>query len=167
MESRKEEGLRACEGERGYQPMLAVWAEMNVVLADEFRDGNVPAMMAPLTVAKQAYAALPGTVTEYYYRGDSASHESHLIQWLRNEEREEGPRGFIGFAISARMSEALHKAILKIPEEGWQAYGGAHAKEIRECAEGSFVPGEKSEHNDTQPLRDVAISIRPKQATLF
>jgi hypothetical protein len=44
---------------------------MNVVLADEFRDGNVPAMMAPLTVAKQAYAALPETVTEYYYRGDS------------------------------------------------------------------------------------------------
>src|SRR5436190_9997797 len=44
--------------------MLAVWAEMNVVLADEFRDGNVPAMMAPLTVAKQAYAALPETVTD-------------------------------------------------------------------------------------------------------
>jgi len=37
---------------------------MNVVLADEFRDGNVPAMMAPLTVAKQAYAALPETVTD-------------------------------------------------------------------------------------------------------
>lgn len=51
---------------------------MNVGLADEFRDGNVPATMAPLTVAKQAYAALPETVTEYYCRGDSASHESHL-----------------------------------------------------------------------------------------
>ena len=96
--------------------MLAVWAEMNVVLADEFRDGNVPAMMAPLAVAKQAYAALPETVTEYYYRGDSASHDSHLINWLRNEEREGGPQGFIGFGISARMSAALHQAILKIPE---------------------------------------------------
>ena len=58
IESRKQEALRTYEGERGYQPMLAVWAERNVVLADEFRDGNVPAMMAPLTVAKQAYAAL-------------------------------------------------------------------------------------------------------------
>ena len=72
--------------------MLAVWAEMNVVLADEFRDGNVPATMAPLAVAKQAYAALPETVTELYYRGDSASHESHLIDWLRNEEREKAVR---------------------------------------------------------------------------
>jgi hypothetical protein len=121
--------------------MLAVWAEMNVVLADEFRDGNVPAMMAPLTVAKQAYAALPETVTEYYYRGDAASHESHLINWLRDEEREGGPRGFIGLAISARMSEALHKAILMVREESWQAYREAHAREIRECAEVSFVPG--------------------------
>jgi hypothetical protein len=42
MESRKEQALRSYEGERGYQPMLAVWAEMDVVLADEFRDGNVP-----------------------------------------------------------------------------------------------------------------------------
>jgi hypothetical protein len=48
--------------------MLAVWAETNLVLADEFRDGNVPAMMDPLTVAKKASAALPETVTAYYFR---------------------------------------------------------------------------------------------------
>ena len=48
IESRKEQALRSYQGERGYQPMLAVWAEMDVVVADEFRDGNVPAMMAPL-----------------------------------------------------------------------------------------------------------------------
>ena len=52
--------------------MLAVWAEMDAVLADEFRDGTVPAQMAPLTVAKVAFAALPKTVTSYDYRGDSA-----------------------------------------------------------------------------------------------
>jgi hypothetical protein len=98
IESRKQEALRTYEGERGYQPMLALWAEMNVVLADEFRDGNVPAMMNPLAVAKKAFAALPETVTTYYYRGDSACHESDLIQWLRDENREGGPRGRIGFA---------------------------------------------------------------------
>jgi hypothetical protein len=87
--------------------MLAVWAETNVVLADEFRDGNVPAMMDPLAVAKKAYAALPGTVTRDYYGGDSTCHESDLIDWLRDEKRAEGPRGRIGFAISARMSKAL------------------------------------------------------------
>lgn len=165
--SRKQLALRTYEGERGYQPMLAVWAELNVVLADEFRDGNEPAMMAPLVVAKQAFGALPETVTTYYYRGDSACHESDLINWLRDENRAEGPRGRIGFAISARMSEALHKAIGKVPEEAWEAYGKPHAEEIRECAEVSFVPGEKSEHKDTQPLRYIAIRIRQRQESLF
>lgn len=147
--------------------MLAVWAEMDVVLADEFRDGNVPAIMAPLTVAKRAFAALPNTVQTYYFRGDSACHESNLVDWLREEQRADGPQGFIGFAISARMSEALHKAILQVPEGQWEVYGEPHAQEIRECAEIDFVPGEKSEHKDTKPLRYVAIRIRPRQEALF
>jgi hypothetical protein len=42
---------------------------------------------------------------------------------------------------------------LQVREESWEAYGEPHTKEIRECAEVEFVPGEKSEHKDTQPLR--------------
>jgi hypothetical protein len=167
IESHKQQALRTYEGGRGYQPMLVVWAEMDVVLADEFRDGNVPAMMTPLPVAKRAFAALPEPVTTFYYRGDSASHEKELLQWLRDEKRADGPQGFIGFAISARMSEGLHQAILQIPEAGWETYGEPHTKEIRECAEVDFVPGEKSEHKETQPLRYVAIRIRQRQEELF
>jgi hypothetical protein len=123
IESRKREAKPTYEGERGYQPMLAVWAETGLVLADEFRDGNVPAMMEPLNVAQAAFAALPGTVREYYYRGDSACHENGLVNWLRNEKREGGPQGRIGFAISARMSAALHTAIQAVPEADWEPYG--------------------------------------------
>ena len=99
--------------------MLAVWAETGLVLADQFRDGNVPAQRAPLEVAQRSFAALPRTVKEYYYRGDSACHESGLVNWLRNEQRPEGPQGRIGFAISARMSDALHAAIVAVPESEW------------------------------------------------
>ncbi len=167
IESRKQEALRTYEGERGYQPMLAVWAEMDVVLADEFRDGNVPAMMQPLTVAKAAFAAFPKTVNLYYFRGDSACHEINLLNWLRNEKRADGPQGFIGFGISARMSEALRKAMLAVPETEWKPYGEPHLEEIRECAEVPFVPTEKSEHKDSQPLRYVGIRIRRRQGGLF
>ena len=38
IEGRKQEAKPTYEGERGYQPMLAVWAETSVVLADEFRE---------------------------------------------------------------------------------------------------------------------------------
>ena len=46
--------------------MTAVWAELNLVVADQFRDGNVPASFAPLPVAQAAFAALPATMQEYY-----------------------------------------------------------------------------------------------------
>jgi hypothetical protein len=163
IESHKQQALCTYEGVRGYQPMLAAWAESGLVLADQFRDGNVPAQMEPLEVARRAFAALPGTVREYYYRGDAACHESGLVNWLRDEQRAGGPRGRIGFAISARMSPPLHAALQALPETAWESYGDPHPAETRECADVPFVPGEKTEKKDRQPLRYVAIpSARSK-----
>jgi hypothetical protein len=167
--SRKREAQAVYEGGRGYQPMLAVWAETGLVLADEFRDGNVPAGMEPLTVAKRAFAALPATVTEYYYRADSASYEGQLLRWLRDEQREGGPSGRIGFAISADMSRELKAAIGALPEEAWQPYRapGEPVDAFRDWAEVDFVPTEMQEQKDLQPLRYVALRIRPRQGALF
>jgi len=167
IESRKREALPTYEGGRGYQPMLAVWAETDVVLADEFRDGNVPAMMQPLAVAKAAFAALPPTVEEFYYRGDSACHEHELLDWLRDEQRESGPQGFIGFAISARMSGALQEAVRALPEAAWEDYGESDGEVTRESAEVPFVPGERNEKKDREPLRYVGIRVRRRQGQLF
>ena len=89
------------------------------------------------------------------------------MNWLRDEQRAGGPRGRIGFAISARMSEPLHAAIQALPETAWEPYGASHPAEIRECADVPFVPGEKTEKKDLQPLRYVAIRIRKKQGELF
>jgi hypothetical protein len=63
MESRKREASLIYQGERGFQPMLGVWAETDVVLADQFGDGNVPAQMETLELAKGAFAALPAGAT--------------------------------------------------------------------------------------------------------
>jgi len=167
IESRKREALGTYQGERGYQPMLAVWAETDLLLADQFRDGNVPPMQEPLPVAQAAFAALPATVREFYYRGDAACHEHELIAWLRDEDREAGPKGCIGFAISARMTEALRHAVEAVPEAEWQAYGKPDPEVFRECAEVPFVPTETYEHKDSKPLRYVAVRIRKRQGALF
>jgi hypothetical protein len=168
IESRKQEAQPTYEGERGYQPMLAVWAEMDLILADEFRDGNVPAIMKPLTVAKRAFGALPSTVDEFYYRGDAACHENELMDWLRDEEREGGPRGFIGFAISARMTAALREAICTTVEENsWERMKDSDASVIRECAEVVFVSNHEAENKHSKPLRYVAIRMRKRQGELF
>jgi hypothetical protein len=75
IESHKREAKLSYQGQPGYQPLLALWAELNVVLADEFRDGNVPAQQEPLRLARRAFEALPETVAERYFRGDAACYE--------------------------------------------------------------------------------------------
>jgi len=167
IESGKREAQWTYEGTRGYQPMLAVWAETELILADEFRDGNVPALSSPLTCAKAAFAALPETVTEYYFRGDSACHESGLVNWLRNPKRDGGPGGSIGFAVSARMSEALGKALKAVPEKKWTTFGKDSDGTLRQWADIDFVPGEKVEKKDIEPLRYVGLRLLKPQGELF
>lgn len=167
MESRKKEALPVYKGGKGYQPMLAMWAETGMILADEFRDGNVPSMMKPLTVAKRAFACLPASVVELYFRGDSACHEGELVDWLRNDEREEGPKGRIGFAISAKMSESLRRAINQVAEKDWQLYGDQSDDVVRECADVVFVSNNEATTRHSQPLRYVAIRIQKRQGELF
>lgn len=167
IESHKREAQWTYEGTRGYQPMVAVWAETELILADEFRDGNVPALSSPLTCAKAAFATLPETVTEYYFRGDSACHESGLVNWLRNPQRDGGPQGFIGFAVSARMSEDLGKALKAVPDKQWTTFGKDSDGTLRQWADVDFVPGEKVEKKDIEPLRYVGLRLLKPQGELF
>src|SRR3712207_9341705 len=59
VESSKREALPTYTGDRGYQPLLVTWAETGLVLADEFRDGNVPASAKIKDLVDTAAAALP------------------------------------------------------------------------------------------------------------
>src|SRR3990170_700240 len=59
VESAKEAALPTYEGFRGYQPLLVSWAETNLILADEFRDGNVPAGKDLARLVDAAYESPP------------------------------------------------------------------------------------------------------------
>jgi len=167
IESHKAAALAHYEGGRGYQPMVAVWAEADLVVADEFRDGNVPAKQDPLTCAQMAFAALPTDLTARYFRGDSACHESGLLDWLKDPARAPEPGGPIEFAVSAVMSPALAVAVRAVAEKGWKTFGTEDDGTLRQWAEVDFVPGEKSEHKDSQPLRYVGLRLLKPQGLLF
>ena len=83
--SSKRSAKRAYDGERGYQPVLVLWAEQDVIIADEFRDGNVPAGSGNRRVIEKAVAALPGKYDKIYVRGDSALYEHELMTWLEQK----------------------------------------------------------------------------------
>ena len=167
IESHKDKALAHYEGGRGYQPMVAVWAEADLVLADEFRDGNVPAQQEPLTCAKLAFEALPDTIQERYFRGDSACHENDLLGWLKHPDREKEPGGRIGFAVSARLSLELAKAIAQVQEAEWKTFAKEADETKRQWAEVNFVPGEAGEKKDRKPLRYVGLRLLKPQGVLF
>lgn len=166
IESWKREAQPTYQGGTGYQPVLALWAELDLALADEFRDGNVGAHVELLGVTRRALAALPETVQERYFRGDSACYDQMLLKWLRNGQREDGPKGFIGFAVSARMSESLKTKIGLIPEAGWRPYR-EDAAVICECAELPWDPAERKAGETLDEVRYLAIRVRRRQGELF
>jgi hypothetical protein len=167
IDSHKRAALYHYEGGRGYQPMVAVWAELDLAVADEFRDGNVPAKQAPLTCARMAFAALPESVNQRYFRGDSACHEKELLDWLKHPDRAREPGGRIGFAVSAVMSPALGEAIRKVKEAHWKTFDTEPDGTLRQWAEVDFVPGEDYESKESQPLRYVGLRLLKPQGVLF
>jgi hypothetical protein len=167
IESHKAAALWHYEGGRGYQPMVAVWAELDLVVADEFRDGNVPAKQDPLTCAQAAFAALPATVRQRYFRGDSACHNNELLGWLKHADRAQEPGGPIHFAVSATMSPPLAAALREVEERQWKTFGKEDDGTLRQWAEVAFVPSEESEHKDSQPLRYVGLRFLKPQGLLF
>jgi hypothetical protein len=167
IESHKQAAYYHYQEGKGYQPMVAVWAEMDLVLADEFRDGNVPAKQDPLTCAKLAFAALPETVRQRYFRGDSACHENGLLDWLKDPEREKEPGGRIGFAVSAMMSEPLAQALRKVGESDWKTFRKEDDGTLRQWAEVDFVPGDNYEQKESKPLRYVGLRLLKPQGVLF
>jgi len=156
IESHKRGATVAYEGTRGYQPLVAVWQEEDLIVADEFRDGNVPGGKDPLSSVKRAFEALPAHVTERYFRGDSADYYTPLLKYLVNEG--------IRFSISADMGKDLQACCRKIPGGRWEEFE-RRKREAVDIAEVEFAPGHWSKK--AEPLRYVAMRFMARQGELF
>jgi Transposase DDE domain group 1 len=163
-ESHKREALAHYQGGRGYQPAAVYWMEQDLVVADEYRDGNVPAAMANLPLIQRGFANLPASVTTCFFRADSACYDERVLQWLADPARPGGPPGPIGFTISADLTAPLHKVCAAVPAQAW-ALVEDRADETVSCAEVAFFPGDWPKL--AQPLRYVALRIRKRQGQLF
>jgi hypothetical protein len=161
LEAHKHTATMTYEGTRGYQPVVAVWAEQDLIVHDEFRDGNVPAGCGNARILARAVARLPPGITQIFVRGDSALYEQEVLAWC------EQPARGIGYAISADMSPQLHAEILRLPETAWQL-DRDEPDVIREWAEVPYVP-EDGDHRKERPWvrRYLAGRVRRRQGELF
>jgi hypothetical protein len=167
IESHKRAAFAHYLGGRGYQPMIAVWADADLIVADQFRDGNVPANQEPLSCCRMAFGGLPESVKERYFRGDSACYEAELLGWLSSKERTAEPGGRIGFAISAQMSPELTAAVQEVAEKEWITFQSEPDGTRRQWAQVDFVPSQRYERKDSWPLRYVGLRILKAQGSLF
>jgi hypothetical protein len=161
VESSKREALATYEGFRGYQPLLVTWAETELILADQFRDGNVPAGVGIQALVDEAYDALPNHPEGWIVgvRSDSAAYDQDVLAHWHGRRWK--------FAVSADMSRQLRQAIGEVRLEEWHDWQTEKDGVVREWAEVAYVPSRNVEKRDLEPYRYLAIRIRSPQGVLF
>ncbi len=162
-ESHKKQAMAHYKDGRGYQPSVIYFVEGDMVVGDEYRDGNVPAGMENLRLIQKGFAALPASIQTRALRGDSALYEQKVLKWLSDPKRPDGPEGTIAFSISADMSEPLVKECRAVAGGAW-AMVDDRARETVSVADVEFASGDWSK--DAEPLRYIAIKIVGKQLDL-
>ncbi len=160
VETTKTDAKVCYEGYRAYQPMEVVWAETGLVVADEFREGNVPASKDIRRMVDAAYTALPAGGWTVRVRSDSAAYEPEGILDHWHEQGWE-------FAVSADLSPQLRTVIEGLPDDAWHTWKEEAGGKLREWAEVPYVPSRVSEKKDAPLYRYLAIRVRPRQGSLL
>jgi hypothetical protein len=159
VESHKDAATVAYDGTRGYQPVVVLWAEQDLILHEEFRDGHVPAGCGNVRVLEQAVAALPQGLQHLWLRADSALYETAVLRWCEAHA--------IEYAISADLSEQFRAEILRLPTAAWQLER-EDGEARREWAEVPYVPDDKDYRKDRPCLRRyLALRVTKRQGELF
>ncbi len=139
LESHKRAATVAYDGTPGYQPVVVLWAEQDLLVHDEFRDGHVPPGCGNVRILEQAVAALPAGMAQIRVRADSALYEQAVLRWCEAHA--------IEYAISADLSAQLRAEITRLPETAWQLER-ADAEAVRHWAEVPYVPDDGDYRKD-------------------
>lgn len=125
----KSEALFCYEMEKAYQPMMVFCPELSLVLAHEFRDGNISPQVGYDRLVQRCKGVLP-QVKRWTVRSDSAGYQLKMLDgWAFNG---------IEFFVTVDQGDGL-RGILK-SHVGWQPYVSNGVKTEQEVAEIAYVP---------------------------
>lgn len=121
----KEGSTKAYNGEIGYHPLLAFWAEEGELLFSHLRRGSAHTARNVLWFLRQTLKRVPATAVKKL-RADSGFYSKGVVAWCEAE-------GFT-FTITADQTEPLLAAITVLPERRWRPlpeYALAEVAELR------------------------------------
>jgi len=168
VETQKQEALYCYKHFKAYQPLNLYWAEQDLLVHSEFRDGNVPAGYDLLRVCEEGLRYLPAGVEEVRLRSDTAAYNHELVRYCdagRNERF-----GRIGFSMGCEETAEFKRAVLEVPESEWkplyQEKEGVRIKTNREWAEVCYVPNALGHSKEGGEYRYLAIREAMSQPRL-
>lgn len=137
IETTKENAQYCYEGYKAFGSAKVCWAETMLVLADEFRQGNVPPSKDLARLVDEAYDMLPVGPWQVKVRSDSAAYQQECLDHWHSRNWQ--------FAVSADISQGLKKEWAEVP----------------------YVPTRHYERKDSYPYRYLAVRLRRQQGELF
>jgi len=159
VDTTKRDALYSYKGFKAYQPLNTWWAEQELVLHTEFRDGNVPAGYEQLRVFQEALALLPEGVEQVRLRSDTAGYQHELLRYCTKGENKRFGR--IEFAIGSDVTPEFKKAVMEVTDSDWQSiyreFDGHRMKTNQEWAEVCFIPNAIGHSKDAPVYRYLAI----------
>ena len=157
IETHKARALHSYQGYRAYQPLTTYWAEQDMVVHSEFRDGNVPAGFENLRALKEALEALPEGIAKVYYRSDTAAYQRGLLRYCAEGENERF--GVIEFTVGVDVTPEFKRAVAEVKE--WvplePVVDGKQVRTEQEWAEVCFVPNWVAHSRKSPEYRFLAI----------
>ena len=159
VETHKQQALYSYRKYRAYQPLTVYWAEAEVIVHSEFRDGNVPAGYQQLRVFTEALEYLSCGVDRVRLRSDAAGYEHELLRYCA-EGRDER-FGVIEFAVGVDVTPEFRRVVCGVAEQDWRPLfrrlGSTWVETGQQWAEVNFVPNWIGHSKKSPEYRFIAI----------
>jgi len=142
VETTRQGALFSYQGSQSFQPLSVRWAELDLLIRSEFRDGNVPAGYQNLRVFQESLAVLPPGVVKVYLKSDTAAYQVDVLRYCAEGRNERF--GVVEFAIGVDVTEEFKQAVREVEEQEWhplkREVDGEEKDTGQEWAEVCFVP---------------------------
>ena len=168
VETDNQEALYCYKKYKAYQPLTTYWAEHELIVHSEFRDGNVPAGYQQLRVLQEALVHMPAGVDKVLMRSDTAGYQTELLKYCAEGKHERF--GVIEFAVGVDVTPEFKKAVAEVADEEWHTLerevDGGKVPTDQQWAEVCFVPNWIGHSKKSPDYRFIAIREPLEQVPL-